>query len=266
MSVGTEKVPSGSVVSGVLSSEFRKVTSLRAWWALGIPPILIGFFASALYAGISTTLDVAEAEELDGLVVLIGLFVAIGAAVLFAAVFAAVTTASEFRYSTSTATFLTAPSRTVVVAAKLAVVVVVGTGYGLAAIVTSLISIALFGGGSSAVDGVVRICLLGLVATALWSLVGGGLGLLIGSPTWAAVALVAWVPVGELVVLAVVHGIGAGALAALLPNRASFVMIAGGNIDTLDVMHWAAALSVVTAWAAVLSVGGWWRTRCRDIT
>ncbi|MGB3769630.1 MAG: hypothetical protein WBA00_00670 [Rhodococcus sp. (in: high G+C Gram-positive bacteria)] len=255
--------------TGLLRSEIRKVASLRTWWALGLPPVLIGGFASAIYAGIAASEVLSGAPDIDRFAALIGLYVTVGTAVVFAALFGAVQAATEVRHGTATSTFLTAPRRGHVVAAKILVSAAVGTGYGVVSVAVSLASIAAFGDGAVAIgDGlVIAVALLGIVSATLWSVLGCGLGLLMGSPTWAAVAIVAWLPVGELVVIAILTGVGADAVAALLPGALTAGVLAADRAgDSGVVMPFPVAVVGLLLWTVGFAAVGWWRSIRRDLT
>ena len=42
----------------LLTAEIRKVTTLRFWWALAIPPVLVGVCASAISSAAASTTGV----------------------------------------------------------------------------------------------------------------------------------------------------------------------------------------------------------------
>ena len=127
-------------MNALLTSEIRKVTTLKFWWALAIAPIVVGVFASVITSVIANQLGEFE-EDLDisGGVASIGLYVAAGAAILFAGIFGAVNAGTEFRHKTITTSFLTARGRDGVIAAKLIVTALFGLGYGLVVLLASLI-------------------------------------------------------------------------------------------------------------------------------
>ena len=73
----------------LLTAEIRKVTTLKFWWALAIPPVLVGVCASAISSAVATTTDEIYGGEVDGIIVA-GLVAALVSAMIFAAVFSAV--------------------------------------------------------------------------------------------------------------------------------------------------------------------------------
>jgi hypothetical protein len=64
-------------MNALLTSEIRKVTTLKFWWALAIAPLVVGIFASVITSVIANQLGEFE-EDLDisGGVASIGLYVA----------------------------------------------------------------------------------------------------------------------------------------------------------------------------------------------
>ena len=221
-----------------------------------------------MYAGIASSDALSHVEDVDRFAALIGLYVTVGSTVLFAAVFGAVHSASDLRHGTATTTYLAAPRRGQVVAAKILVSAAVGAAYAVVAVLVSLASLAVFGRGALPVDDglVVAICLLGVVVAALWGVLGCGLGLLMGSPTWA-VAIVAWVPVGELIVVAVLGGVGGESAASVLPGAATVGVLAADRAgESASVLPFSAAVIVLLLWAAAFAAAGWLRTLRRDLT
>jgi hypothetical protein len=253
-------------VNGLLVSEVRKVTSLKFWWALLIAPVVIGGFASAIYASIASSSSVTELG-IEGEISMVGLFVTIAATTLFAAVFGAVNAAGELRHHTITTSFLSSSGRGGVIGTKLAVTAIFGLAYALVAQIISIISMLLFGIGTFEVTGfVVQVFLLGLLVTTIWTVIGAGLGLLFASPTWAAVTLVVWIPVGESIVVAILSGIDAQPLAQFLPGMSTISTLAAGSISDGDPFLGSVAGTVVLIlWAVVFGGAGWLRTQQRDI-
>ncbi|MDJ0392378.1 ABC transporter permease [Rhodococcus sp. G-MC3] len=250
----------------LLTAEIRKVTTLNFWWALALPPIFVGICASAISSAVANgTEDLTG--ELDGVAV-VGLFVALMFSMLFAAVFSAVNTGTEFRHDTITTSFLTASSRDRVIAAKIAVTALFSLGYGLIVAICSLTCLLLFTAGSFSLDSETMASVAsGLFAVVLWSLIGSGLGLLFGSPTWPSIVIVAWFPFGELIAIGILSGIGIDGAWHVTPSALTFSLVAAGQInDDGVVTSWVLAAVGLSLWAAVLVAAGWLRTRERDIS
>lgn len=132
--------------------------------------------------------------------------------------------AGEFRHNTATSTFLITPDRKRVVVAKLAASAVVGAAIAIAASVVTL-AVALPWLAAKDIDvsllsGDVGLVLLGaLTATALYAVVGVGLGSLVRNQTAAVVVALVWVMVIESLLVSFAPAFGrwlpGGAVAAL---------------------------------------------------
>lgn len=132
--------------------------------------------------------------------------------------------AGEFRHNTATSTFLVSPDRKRVVGAKLIAATIVGAGIAVVASVIALavaipwlaakhVHVSLFSGD-------VGVVLFGAVAaTALYALVGVGLGSLIRNQTAAVVVALVWVTVVE------------GLLITFLPSFGRW--LPGGAVEAL---------------------------------
>lgn len=132
--------------------------------------------------------------------------------------------AGEFRHNTATSTFLVTPDRRRVVGAKLIAATIVGTGLAIAASVVTL-AIGLPWLASKDIDvsllsgDVGPVLLAAVAATALYALVGVGVGSLIRNQTAALAVALVWVMVVESLLVSFVPAVGrwlpGGAVAAL---------------------------------------------------
>ena len=253
-------------MTNLFTAEIRKVTTLSFWWALAIPPIVVGVCASAISSAAVTTTGVLVDGDVDG-VLLAGLVAALVTAMIFAAVFSAVNAGTEFRHDTVTTSFLTAPGRDRVIAAKVAVTAAFALGYGLVVSICSIVALLLFTGGEFVLSlDVVANVVAGLFAIVLWSLIGSGLGLLFRSPTWPSIAIVAWFPVGEVIVVAILSGLGLDGVWHVTPSTSTISVIGAGRIDAADILPvWPWAPIALTLWALGALAAGWYRTREHDI-
>lgn len=253
-------------MSTLLTSEIRKVTTLKFWWALALPPVFVGICASAISSAVATSADELTGGEIDEIVV-VGLFVALGFAMLFAAVFSAVNAGTEFRHDTITTSFLTSQGRDRVIATKVLVTALFALGYGLVVSICSVVCLLVFTGGRFTLSGdTMSYVAAGLFAVVLWSIIGSGLGLLFGSPTWPSIVIVAWFPVGELITLGILSGLGLEGAWYVTPASLTMSVTAAGNLDdTGAVATWPLAPIGLTLWAVIVLALGWLRTRERDI-
>lgn len=251
----------------LFTSEIRKITTLKVWWALVIPPVVVGICASAISSTVATATDEFTGGEIDEISA-VGLFVALAFAMLFAAVFSAVNAGTEFRHDTITTSFLTASSRDRVVGAKVAITALFSLGYGLIVSIFSILCLLLFTGGrfTLSVD-VLGYVAAGLFAVVLWSLIGAGLGLLFGSPTWPSILIVAWFPFGESIAIAILSGIGLDGVSTVTPAALTLSVVAAGQLDDSDLLApWPLAPLGLMIWALAAVAAGWLRTRERDIS
>lgn len=250
----------------LLESEIRKVTTLNFWWALAIPPVLVGICASAISSAVGTGTEELTGAEVND-VVIAGLLVSLVFAMVFAAVFSAVNAGTEFRHDTITTSFLTASARDRVIAAKIAVTALFSLAYGLIVSICSVVCLLLFTAGKFTLSGDVLLYVMaGLLGVLLWSLIGTGLGLLFGSPTWPSIIIVAWFPIGESIAVAILAGIGISGAWHVTPAALSASVIAVGKLDGEEPFtSWPLAVLGLTVWAVASIAAGWLRTRERDI-
>ncbi|NCL74783.1 ABC transporter permease [Rhodococcus sp. YH1] len=259
-------------MTALLTAEFRKVLGLRYWWILGITPV-VGLFSGALTLPILGTLESLVGESFaETAAAAIGVSVALALVFLFAALFGVVNTGSEFQHRTIVTSFLTTRGRDGVIAAKLTTAVAFGLLYCVVVEAVSMLTILMFGGGlagdGSGAGSVAAVLGAGLFAAMLWALMGAGLGLLTGSTAGSVLAITAWIPFGELIVSLILDGLGAGALARLLPGQLTWYTV----FTVIDLpeevdpaVTWPAAPLGLLGWTALICGLGWWRTRTRDI-
>ncbi|NKS62577.1 ABC transporter permease [Rhodococcus hoagii] len=250
----------------LLTAEFRKITTLRLWWALGLAPLLIGLLSGAISVPfVSALAQETESDELAIAVAAIGLFVALGSVFLFAALFGALNAGAEYRHNTFAGTFLTTRGRDRVVAAKLLATAAVGLLYCLVVEVVSVPLLLAFAPDDFRVDStIVGVLLIGLVASTLWTLLGAGLALATASSIGSAVGIVAWYVAGEGTVRLVLSRLGLGTVAQWLPGSVTLTAFAAVVDDSIT-PGWPQCLVALALWAVASCGLGWWATRRRDI-
>lgn len=250
----------------LVAAELYKVRSTRLWlWLL-----LAAMAITALYA----SLTIAFADDPDTLTLPMSsiagqrtlLAVGASAAAPLAAVIAAIGVTGEYRHRTATTTYLATPARGRVVTAKLVTYTLVGAGYGLLCLVTSIliaapwlasqdIELVLTHSGAPGV-------LVGVVAaTALFGLLGVAVGAIVQEQA-AAVA-------GLLIYLFVVEPIATnfaalGSWINYLPGaaRSALTQTVLTNRDFLD--PWQGGL-VLAAYGLALTALGTRLTLRRDV-
>jgi len=256
-------------MTNLLRSEFRKVTTLKYWWALGLAPLLVGLFSGAISLPLISGLSDEADDEVQAAVGAIGLLVALALVFVFSALFGAVNAGTEYRHSTITTTFLTTRGRDSVVAAKLLVSALFGILYCLAIELVSVPVLLIAGSDDVRLDGqMTAVLAVGLVASMLWALIGAGLALLTASSIASTVTIVVWYVMGEGIVRAILAGFHLGSAGQWLPGSltvSAFIGIVDESALTSE-PGTAVSLLCMALWAAAAGGLGWWVTRTRDIT
>jgi ABC-2 type transport system permease protein len=221
----TENVPAAPVESGVvhptgrrarigpprrwravLRAEIRKTTSVKLWWVLVVPVVLLSLLTSQFGSLLSLILPTATEESPVRLMV--GVASAMSVVSILAAMFGTLTMTGEFRHRTATNAYLTG-ARVQVLGAKVVVAAVVGALYGLVMAVLG----PLLGGaalGQQTLPGPGELVLLGLAGVmvcALWGVIGVAIGTLVKNQVGAIAIAVGYLILGENVI-SVVLGLG----------------------------------------------------------
>jgi ABC-2 type transport system permease protein len=179
---------------------------------------------------------------------------------IFAGLVGAMAITAEIRHGTIRPTFLVTPRRGPVLAAKLIVSGLAGTVFGLLAegLMAGAASVAFAARGiDDQLTGGDYLQLLagGAAATALWAMIGLGVGALVRDQVGTLVGLLAWM----LLIENLVHGFVSGA-GRFLPGAAGLAL--AGNTDKLPA---AVAVLLLVLYAAAASAVGWIATLRRDV-
>ncbi|MFP5020043.1 hypothetical protein [Pseudonocardia phyllosphaerae] len=182
--------------TAVLRAEVRRTLSVKLWWLLLVPVVLLAM-AMSLFGGL-LSLMVPAATDTSALLLLGGEASTMTATAIVAAAFGALLSAGEYRHRTITQSFLTG-ARHQVLGAKVAVAAVVGGLYGLVvAIVGPLVGGALFAGQQLPSTGALAgIGALGIVVCALWGVLGVVIGTLVPNQAGAVALTVGYLLIGE---------------------------------------------------------------------
>lgn len=238
-------------MSGLLRAELLKFRTTRMMYGMGLAMVglvALGVVGTILTAGrdgrpeLATPSAVAEvlSSASQGTVIVLVLGI--------------LAMTSEFRHGTITSTLLTSPDRRQVVAAKLAASAVVGAIFAvIASVVMLAIAVPWLGAegveGSIVADQLGRAVLGALAATALYGVVGVGVGAVARNQVAALVIALVWIMVVESLLVGLLPDVGrwlpGGAAAALTgaepPNGGMLPMWGGGLL--------LAAYGVAFAWA-----------------
>ncbi|MFL6143644.1 MAG: hypothetical protein ACJ72N_17515 [Labedaea sp.] len=215
----------------LIKAEFRKILTTRLWWVLLIPAVLLAFGWAWGTSALLTSLinDASDNDVVRELSIQIdqlswssiALTRSMNIATIFPMVFGGLALASEISRKTITTSFLTAPNRASLLGAKAVTYVLWGLIYGVVVAGAASIGAAI---GSDAkylpeAGDWILILLSGILACLLWTLLGMGVGALLGSPVGTLVLLLIYAlivgPFGELILTGVTNG---SHIAGFLPN------------------------------------------------
>ena len=209
----------------VLRSEVRKTTSVKLWWVL-IPPVLLLSLLTSQFGSLLSLLLPTASEE-SPIRLMVGVASATSVVSIIAAMFGTLCATGEFRHRTATHAYLTG-ARVQVLGAKVVVSAVVGALYGLVmAVLGPLLGGAVLGG--QTLPGVGELVLLGLagiLVCALWGVIGVAIGAVVRNQVGAIAVAVGYLILGENVI-SVVLGLGdsvhvgpvVGVAAVVVPAR-----------------------------------------------
>ncbi|TFC29653.1 ABC transporter permease [Cryobacterium sp. TMT2-18-3] len=273
-----------------LGAEFAKLGTTRLWWVLAA--VMFGYIAllagglSALFAGIESgaiSPDAAGAgsQGLAGFGSLPPLIYSFASSVgyVFPVLLGALATTGEFRHQTLTPTFLANPRRAQVLGAKTITLFVVGAVFGVVALLASVgvgaLVISAFDVDPLLADSATW-ALIGrtVLAMAIWSTIGVGLGVLVPSQVASIVIVLAFTQFVEPLLrfaslfTDVTRGIGnylPGAASDALVGASFFTLAAPGG-TTAALLEWWQGGLVLLAYMLAATVIGYAVSWKRDVT
>lgn len=237
----------------LIRAELLKLRTTRMFWycalaALAFVPISLTIsILTAGKEGAGAALDTSEGIR--------NVMSAASSGTLIVLIIGILMMAGEFRHNTATSTFLVSPDRRRVVGAKLISSAIVGVGLAVAASVLTL-AIAVPWLAAKNVDvsilsGDVGLILLGAVAaTALYALVGVGVGSLIRNQTAAVAIALVWVMIVEGLVVSLLPEVG-----RWLPGGAAAAITGAATGDGAMLPMWAGAC-VLAAYGVAFAAAG----------
>ena len=276
--------------SRAIGAEFAKIGTVRMWWILAA--VMFGYIAllagglAALFAGIESGAISPDAagtgsQGLAGFGSLPPLIYSFASSVgyVFPVLLGALATTGEFRHQTLTPTFLANPRRSQVLGAKTITLFLVGAVFGVVALLASV------GVGALVINAFDVDPLLGepdtwaligrtVVAMAVWSTIGVGLGVLVPSQVASIVIVLAFTQFIEPLLrfaslfTEVTRGIGnylPGAASDALVG-ASFFNLAGPAGSASEMLEWWQGGLVLLAYAVAATVIGYFVSWKRDVT
>lgn len=275
-------------MTNLVRSELVKIRTTSTWWLLAIGAFLatvIAFAFNAWLAHLSLTGDADQlglppeeaAAQADAAGQAANLYTSgqyFG--LLLVMLIGILMVTNEFFHQTATTTFLSTPRRTSVIFSKLIAACLVGFVFWLVTTVLALVAGVVF---MSANDfgtqlgewEVQRALLLNLLAYAIWTILGVGLGTLItnqlGAVITASVLYLVGTQVVGLLFLLLSNLLNSEAVLewqVIWPAMASQIMISG--IDSPMLPDWWVGALVLVAYAIASGVAGILLTRRRDIS
>lgn len=299
----------------LIKAEFRKTLTTKLWWGLMIPTVIVAFGwalgASALATRLFDALGREAVFQQAGIDVnslswsALAFTHAINFGTIFPMVFGALAVAGELNRKTITTSFLTAPNRISLFSAKIVTYAAWGAIYGLVIVSASSIGVLLGSGPNHLMEAGawIAIAAAGVATCMLWTLLGLGVGALIGSSAGSLVLLLfyslvigpwiepllsflvrgnadlaAWSPNGSGngltgstagdVLASQIQDMASGAGGGVIPPRImepfeESVRALAGAPGAVAL--WASGLAFL-GWTALMLGGGLYRTNTRDIT
>ncbi|HET6625818.1 MAG TPA: ABC transporter permease [Nocardioidaceae bacterium] len=267
---------SNTSVTTLVRSEFKKISSTRLWWGLLVGVVVFTAFQAGFtsaFAGVEPGAGQPASPGLDTDQAIRSAygFAAFSGSYIFALILGITGMTGEYRYQTITPTFLVSPKRSRVVSAKMIAHLLMGVVYGvvalLAALVVSGIVIKIRGYDLGYdTDGLWTSMALAVLAVAIWTLLGIGIGTLIRNQI---VAILVAIFVTFLIEPLLSFGLGAvdvlEGIVKFLPTNASSALMEPAN-TFVDYLDWWAGGLVLVGYAIVLAGLGILLSIRRDVS
>ncbi len=262
-------------MGGLVLSELTKIRSTRLWWALLIGAVLyvsVSALATAAFAGTDPGGGQPASPGLETDEAIRNIYVQsmFAGTYIFALILGITGMTGEYRYQTITPTFLVTPKRARVVLAKMIAHLGVGAVFAVVGLVTAVVvgAIVITIRGASLgfdADRLFPTMGLGIVAVALWTLLGIGLGTLMKNQIAAILTAVFITFLVEPLATFILAAQDLDAWVKWLPTNASSALMSPGD-SFLDYLDWWAGGLVLLGYAAVLAGLGVVLSVRRDIS
>ncbi|MPZ61964.1 MAG: ABC transporter permease [Propionibacteriales bacterium] len=262
-------------IGHLVRSEVLKIRSTRLWWALLLGAILLVMVQAGFTAafegqdqgfGETSVLPSGDSPELVRTVYTQGFF----AGYIFALILGITGLTGEYRYQTITPTFLVAPKRYPIVVAKIVAHLFFGVLYGVACTAAAIVAggIVLVAKGFDfglTAEGVPRALATSVLAMALWTIFGIGVGTLIKNQIAAILVGVAVAYIVEPLLGLVLSVLEIEAVGKYLPTAASTGLFESFSYGQSLLAWWQGGL-VLIAYACLFALLGVLLSVRRDIT
>ncbi|HET6503829.1 MAG TPA: ABC transporter permease [Amycolatopsis sp.] len=290
----------------LIKAEFRKTLSLKVWWILIIPLVVVSFllafvwgkltndFADFMGDGTASIIAAQVGLSPDQLPVgLMAIAHGVNIAELVPAIFGVFALAGEYSSKTITTTFLTAPNRVSALSAKMITYLVWGALYGVVSFGVAALATLMTVSSQRLPTAGEWFAALGatVLAYMLVTLFGVGFGAVLNKVVLAVILLIGYFLLVENVLVLLLWD-KTDVLGAILPNGTADGIVSGvaaqamgvtslnvpttvANFDKLGlqlaagapgVVSWWLSALVFLAWTLVFFVGGWLGNQRRDIT
>jgi ABC-2 type transport system permease protein len=274
----------------LITAEYRKILTTKLWWALLIPAAVLSLGFTWGGAVIGAVADVSRSLRGTLPLALPGFAQGINYATVFALILGGTAVTGEMRHKTITTSYLTGPTRGAVLTAKMLVYSTFGALYGVVCMLAATIGALL---GNNFPDGGDWFALagVGVLAMIMWTLVGVGIGALMGNQVGTIVGTVVYVLVIEPILSIVLRTNDLGQIPPFLPNSAGSSMVTSLSFDlffsglsgtvrqsqrlneefrsvfglTYSPDWWSSGL-IFAGYAVLIGMIGWIVARNRDIT
>jgi ABC-type transport system involved in multi-copper enzyme maturation permease subunit len=262
-------------MTALVRSELKKITSTRLWWGLLIGALVFSALQSlvtALFSGVEAgpgqpSMPGLETAEAIRSVYPMAMF---SGTYMFVLVLGITGMTGEYRYQTITSTFLVSPRRHRVVVAKILAHLGVGAVYAVLGLLTVLVvggvtmSIRGYGLGLDA-DRLWPTMALSVLAVAIWTVLGIGIGTLIRNQIAAIVLAILFTFLVEPLLTFALAAADLDWLVKWLPTNASSALMAPGDV-LLDYLDWWAGGLVLLVYGLVLAAAGVVLSVRRDVS
>jgi ABC-2 type transport system permease protein len=271
----------GTVIATLIRAEFRKTVSVKLWWALLIPVVLVGVLVNAFGGLFTAALTGAGSPSL----LPVSLAYSLSLTSIFAVLYGIVTVAGEFRHRTITTSYLQARGRGWLLTAKSVAAAGVGAVYAVGAALAGVPAGLLGGSRAPGVGSVLAVVVIGMVVSALWAVLGTALGTVMSNQVVALIVALVYLLLGELLLSSLLTRAGsptAARLTSYLPGNAGDIALyefpARGLVgdeyrQVVELLAgvsapppWWGALIVLAFWTAAAAASAWVVGDRRDVT
>lgn len=252
-------------MSRLVVAELYKVFTTKLWWALLIPvaliAVLIGFTGAAI-AGIPS---IVEEAGFTAPAVALSMPMSMQAATIFGAILGLVGGAGEFRHKTITTTYLTGSSRGAVLAAKAVTYAILGLLFGAVTALLCALGAMLRSGTDSfpsAAD-TLAIAAAGTGSVMLWTVLGVGVGMLLGNQVAGLIVVLVYMMFGEAVIRTIlsIPQLNLDGVPPYLPGAGSTALQTSHGIEVFAGKFGDEAFGMREGLEAMVGVAGqlsWW--------